>query len=101
MNSLYAALLAAHLIADYPLQTEWMVQNKHDHAFALLSHGVFHVAVTAALLTSTVTLLGAIGLGLVVGAVHVAVDAIDLHIRWDQTAHFGFLTAIYAAVTIP
>jgi len=39
-----AALLLAHLLADFPLQTGWLIRNKGRKLSALLLHGAVHYA---------------------------------------------------------
>jgi hypothetical protein len=84
-----AALLTAHMVADYPLQMNWMAENKHEHIAPLLSHSLIHGTTGATLLylvgVSPVT-AGIVGVELFV--VHFLIDYSDLSIRWDQTAHF-------------
>ncbi|HEX4039350.1 MAG TPA: DUF3307 domain-containing protein [Acidobacteriaceae bacterium] len=38
----FAALLLAHLLADFPLQSAWIIRNKGARLSALLSHGAIH-----------------------------------------------------------
>ena len=47
---LFATLLLGHLIADFPLQTDWVVQFKKRHITGLALHASIHVGVTALLI---------------------------------------------------
>lgn len=96
---LLAALLLAHLVADYPLQDRWMATRKHEDADALLVHILVHGVATSALvaLSTDPTLLAAVAVGVIVVS-HGVIDLFDLHIRWDQTAHLATLLVIWAVV---
>lgn len=48
--NLLATLLLAHLIADFPLQLNWVFQLKHRHWAGLLLHAAIHAMTTAVLL---------------------------------------------------
>lgn len=93
---LLAALLLAHLVADYPLQANWIANNKNDDELALLAHVWIHLAVTAVLVASigepprTVALVS-----IAVAGVHTTIDYNRLPIRWDQTAHLLALVVIW------
>lgn len=100
----FAALLLAHVLADFTLQTNWMVQNKQKPMVLLL-----HIAVVFVL--STVLLGGIWQVALVVALAHLVIDAIKTwalpaQIRssltaflTDQGAHM--ITLICAAVWWP
>jgi len=66
-------LLACHLLADFPLQTDWMASEKFDDVRALLAHLGVHILVT---MPSMVVLYGADGAlaTLFVVGVHGAID---------------------------
>jgi len=82
------ALLVAHMVADYPLQTEWVATNKHDEIPALVAHSVDHAGVALLLLIWIgVSLDVAFPTAGAVFVTHGVIDSLDLHIRWDQTAH--------------
>jgi hypothetical protein len=47
-------VLASHLVADFPLQMDWIANNKRENSLALLLHVYVHATVTAgALFTFT------------------------------------------------
>ena len=48
--NLAAALLLGHLIADFPLQTNWVYRLKSQSWLGVLLHTAIHLAVTAALI---------------------------------------------------
>lgn len=47
---LFATLVLAHLIADFPLQTQWIYQFKTRSPAGVALHTAIHLAVTAALI---------------------------------------------------
>lgn len=99
MFDLLGALLLAHFVVDYPLQTDWMAANKHESEVALLTHAWVHAFLTYALLFGVgIHPPTALIVGLAVMAVHALIDAANLSIRWDQTSHLISLVA--AAVLI-
>jgi len=82
------ALLLAHMVADYPLQTDWMASNKHNSLKALLSHSVIHGLVAGVTLAlSGVETHIALATGMATLTWHAGIDSLNLHIRWDQTSH--------------
>ncbi|MGL4235898.1 DUF3307 domain-containing protein [Tabrizicola sp.] len=89
-----AALLFAHVLADFVFQTNWMVANKRTPA-GLGLHGAV-VLVTAIIAT------GGVDLGLVwLTALHVATDALKARaprgvgpFLLDQAAHLAVLAAL-------
>ncbi|PRX37885.1 Protein of unknown function [Meinhardsimonia xiamenensis] len=100
MIETFAALLLAHALADFVLQSRWMVANKRRPA-ALALHGLV-VLVTAA------AALGRIDAWevAVLTAAHVVIDAVKAHLPrglarflGDQAAHLA--TLIAAAVLVP
>lgn len=96
MLTAIGALLAAHMIADYPLQTDWMAENKHESSLALLAHSAIHGVVALAILwfstgSHFVTLVSAPFF-----TTHAVIDWQNYHIRWDQTAHFVTCIALGA-----
>jgi hypothetical protein len=46
----FLALLLAHLLADFPLQSSWMIRNKTRNFLALSLHGAMHYVLTWACL---------------------------------------------------
>ena len=96
MIETFAALLFAHVLADFVLQTNWIVENKRK-PHVLLLHGVI-VLVTLQLAMGSVTAWPLLALA---GA-HLAIDAIKSYAPhkngiWpflaDQAAHVGTLIA--------
>ena len=94
MPETLAALLLAHVLADFVFQNTWMVRNKR-HPQALAAHGAV-VLVTASAAT------GALDWGLFwLTAIHVAIDAIKARMKprlaaflIDQTAHLATIAAL-------
>jgi hypothetical protein len=63
--NVFLTLLLAHLVADFPLQTDWIFRVKTRHWLGVALHAVVHVLVTALLLRETATLwllLAALGI---------------------------------------
>lgn len=94
MPETLAALLLAHVLADFVVQNTWMVQNKR-HPLALAAHG-------AVVLVTAVAATGGLDWGLLwLVAIHVAIDAIKARAKRglaafliDQTAHLATIAAL-------
>ena len=72
---LFAILLLGHLIADFPLQMDWIFQLKHRHWAGILLHSVIHSVLTAILIEAPLThwpMLVSLGL------IHFAIDWLKL-----------------------
>lgn len=104
MIQTFAALLLAHVLADFTFQTDWMVQRKRNPLVFLL-----HIIIVFAF--TTAALGGIWELAIVVAAAHFVIDAVKLwalplRVRrsfaafaLDQTAHLATLCA--AAIHFP
>lgn len=94
MTETFAALLLAHLVADFILQTRWIVDNKHRPAVLLL-HGALVFAATFALLGGSAGLAAGIALS------HLLIDAAKTRLApatlptflADQGAHLAVIAA--------
>lgn len=96
---LLGALLAAHMIADYPLQTNWMAEHKHgEPGAALASHAAVHGVMSLALSATTIPSHQAVGIACLVFVSHALTDMANLHIRWDQTVHFAVSVGLASVV---
>lgn len=101
MIETFAALLLAHALADFVLQSRWMVANKRRPT-ALALHGLI-VLVTAAAALGRIDAWEVAALT----AAHVVIDALKTHLAprglasflGDQAAHLATLAA--AAVLVP
>lgn len=82
MEDTLLALLTAHVIADFPLQTPWILRNKHNPLVLLL-----HIAIVA---VTAVVLLGSAPLMLlaVLAATHLLMDAVKVYLLKDTLASF-------------
>ena len=88
------ALYAAHLVADYVLQTDWMVSRKSD--FRVLGLHILLVAIC-----SLAALGGAVHVVLFVALAHMGIDLVKTHILRngfgpyfiDQIAHLASIVA--------
>jgi hypothetical protein len=104
MIQTFAALLLAHVLADFTFQTDWIVRHKRNPLVLLL-----HIVVVFGF--TTAALGGIWELALVIAAAHLVIDAVKLwalprHISGsfagfaaDQTAHLATLCA--AAIWFP
>ena len=107
-GGLLAALLLAHLVSDFVLQTDRFADAKRRGlaSGALLAHGLLTAACAAAVLAPLVPLPAALAAGALIGGAHLAIDAakIALELRaWrergtplaghlvDQAAHVATL----------
>jgi hypothetical protein len=100
MSETFLALLAAHLVADFPLQPDWMVRTKRNPAVLLL-----HVIVVG---TASVAALGNFGawplFGILLGT-HLAMDAVKVYglgddlraFAWDQLVHLFVMAGLAVA----
>jgi Protein of unknown function (DUF3307) len=94
MPETLAALLFAHVIADFVFQTNWMVANKRK-PLGLAAHG-------AIVLATAIAATGALDWGLLwLAALHIAIDAIKARaprglapFLIDQAAHLATLAAL-------
>lgn len=81
MTETFAALLFAHVLADFALQNNWMVAHKRRPP-ALLLHGVIVWATAALALGSLHPALLALAL------IHILIDAAKAHAPWQGLAPF-------------
>ena len=93
MMHLIATLLLGHLIADFPLQTNWLFGLKRRHWAGVLLHAAIHCAVTAFVLRDSLSQWPML---LTLGLVHFATDWLKLRMTFqtegpafllDQLAH--------------
>lgn len=100
-----ATLLLAHLIADFPLQTNWVFKIKTQSSWGIAVHVGIHLLVTAVLIKEPITywlMLASLGV------VHFIIDWVKLRLParqqtpgfiLDQIAHL--LTLLLIAIAIP
>lgn len=95
MNGLMTLLLLKHFVADFPLQTPYMLGKfKPGLAFVLplLAHCAVHVVCTLAILAAFVPMPVAAGLALAEGAAHFVIDRLKAHPklggRWNPAQPF-------------
>ena len=94
MTETLAALLLAHVLADFVFQTNWMVANK-QRPEGLALHGLV-------VLATAVAATGTISLGLLwLTALHVGIDAVKARAKralgpflLDQAAHLATIAAL-------
>jgi hypothetical protein len=94
MSETFLALLAAHLVADFPLQPGWLVRHKRNPAVL----GLHAVAV------SVVTIL-AIGtwptaLLLILVTTHLVMDAVKVYLMEDSLFSFTFDQVVHLLVIV-
>ncbi|MDE2183896.1 MAG: DUF3307 domain-containing protein [Alphaproteobacteria bacterium] len=92
MAETFLALLAAHLVADFPLQPLWVLERKKAPVVLVL-HAVL-VAVVAILLVGA----WPIGLVAILLVTHLAMDAVKIHILGDSLKSFAVDQFVHAAV---
>jgi hypothetical protein len=68
------ALISAHLIADFPLQTNWIAKNKLSSWKIRLIHVFIHYIVTFALIIPFLTVGKAHGIAFFISSVHFFID---------------------------
>jgi hypothetical protein len=99
MTETFAALLFAHVLADFVLQTGWMVANKRRPAPMLAHIGVVLAASAAAVGSVDVILLALAGAHLLIDAVKSFAGRKGLApFLADQAAHLATLAAVAAMV---
>lgn len=81
--NLIAALLLGHLIADFPLQTNWIYQLKMKSWVGVLLHSFIHVIVTACLIQPIFAL---IPLLFILGVIHFLTDFAKVRIPAKRQA---------------
>jgi hypothetical protein len=100
MSETFLALLAAHLVADFPLQPGWMVRTKRNPAVLLL-HGIVVGVVSVATLGNW---LAWPLLAILVGS-HLVMDGIKVYglgddlraFAWDQLVHLAVMAGLAVA----
>jgi hypothetical protein len=105
--SIFFTLLLAHLIADFPLQTNWIYAMKLKSSKGIAIHVFIHLFVTALLIREPLTLLP---LFVILAVTHFLIDWLKLRyptdrqvpgFLLDQLLHLtvlAFLTAVFTAV---
>jgi len=85
--ALMSLFLIKHFIADFPLQTQWMVQGKARRNWPLLAHAGVHAAFTALILLPLAPQL--LWLAAVEWLAHSGIDRLkahpDLGGRWNPS----------------
>ena len=79
------ALVTAHLIADFVLQTQWLLARKRRHRFLLIHVGVVGLSAAAALGACSWPAATAVGL---VTLTHLGIDYVKVHKLPDQLETF-------------
>ncbi len=93
----FAGLLLAHLIADFPLQADWVYRWRSCSAAGLALHAAIHVMVTALILKDVT---GYWLILVLVGLLHFAVDGFKPYWRGSALARFVLDQAIHIIVLI-
>jgi len=102
--SVTLALLSAHLLADFPLQTDDMAANKLNDWRYRTFHVIAHVYLTAAFLLFVASLKATLAACLVIGVFHWVIDSrqwfedgglFDLYgLAVDQSLHVASLFVV-------
>lgn len=82
MTSTFLSLYFGHLIADFVLQTEWMVQGKRR-----IGPMATHIIIVFA--TTTVALGGGLMVAVIIALLHFAIDAIKLRMPENLASYAG------------
>jgi len=85
--NLAAALLLGHLIADFPLQTNWIYRLKTQSWFGVLLHTCIHLLVTALLIYPVQRALPLLG---ILGVLHFITDYTKVRVQGKRQAP-GFI----------
>ncbi len=74
--SLFIQLLTAHLIADYPLQGEFLAQNKGNNLLLMITHCIIWAGLLTTVISLNLKLSDShfIGVFLMLGSIHYAID---------------------------
>ncbi len=116
MQMTFMALLLAHLLGDFPLQSNWIIRNKGKRTWALICHGITHYGLAWACLIyfAQVSYLSIFNEIIVVGyaATHLMIDRIKYKLtakkssldNWkifllDQGFHIAVLTIVAALLS--
>lgn len=88
------ALVAAHLIADFPLQSDWLLERKKNPVFLIL-----HIAVVTA---TAALVLGFLSWPLlaVLAFTHLVMDAIKVHLLKDTLTSFFIDQFVHLSVIV-
>ncbi|GAA0525533.1 hypothetical protein FHS83_001949 [Rhizomicrobium palustre] len=88
------ALVAAHLIADFPAQGEWLLRRKKNPLYLLL-----HIAIVIA---AAILVLGAAPWPLlaILAGTHLVMDALKVHVLKDTLASFLIDQFVHLAVIL-
>lgn len=99
---IFLFFLLAHLVADFLLQTEQMVEWKRESWYGILLHGIVHFLVSLVLLAVYLPSMGIITALVLVAAAHVLIDWLKIVFEkrakrylvpflLDQAAHIAVL----------
>ena len=94
MSETFLALLAAHLMADFPLQPGWMVRHKRNPAVLAL-HVVAVGVVTILAIGTWPTLLL-----LILVTTHLVMDAVKVYVLEDSLGSFTLDQAVHLLVIV-
>jgi hypothetical protein len=94
MSETFLALLAAHLVADFPLQPGWMVRHKRNPAVLGLHVVLVSVVTILAIGTWPTTLL------LILVATHLVMDALKVYLMQDSLISFTLDQAVHLLVIV-
>lgn len=92
MDKTLLALVAAHILADFPFQPNGMVARKREPPILLLHLFVVVALAIAALGNAPVSLLA------ILAGTHLAMDAVKIHILKDKLSTFALDQAVHLTV---
>lgn len=94
MSETFLALLAAHLVADFPLQPGWMVRHKRNPAVLALHVVAVGVVTILAIGTWPTSLL------LILVTTHLVMDAVKVYVLEDSLGSFTLDQAVHLLVIV-
>ncbi len=104
MIQYFIMLICAHMLADFPLQTNWIARQK-KRVIVSITHAVIHIATTLAVISLTgwkIPSLTIIAIAVGIGILHSIIDLIKVYcfedhlnsFLIDQIAHIGVLLPV-------
>jgi hypothetical protein len=94
MGLIFIKLFLAHILADFILQPDWMVEHKRTHKSSskwLYAHVALHGLLSALLTFDADQLVQTIGIGLSMAVLHFAIDVFKLYKDKDASERWFFI----------
>jgi len=97
VTNLLATLILGHLIADFPLQVNWVYRLKSRYWWGVVLHAAIHCVITAMLLERPLAYWPVL---VVLGLAHFATDWVKLRVDFKVQCHGFVLDQIAHAVAL-